>query len=349
MLFTPFKLGRIELKNRIVMSPMTRSRAVGNVPNARIAQYYALRAEAGLIITEGTSPSPDGLGYARIPGVFDRAQIAGWREVTDAVHAKGGRIFIQLMHTGRIGHAANLPKGARVVGPSAIAAPGQMHTDLQGMQPHPTPEAITDVAAVVKEFATAARYAIEAGADGVELHGANGYLIEQFLSGFANQRSDRYGEKIRFAVEVAEACAQAIGGDRVGIRLSPHGKNGGLGTEPDTDATYVALAKELSRVGLAYIHVVDHSAIGGAPVPASLKADLRAAFAGAYILSGGYDRDRAESDLAANKGDLVAFGRPFLSNPSFVRKLRDNLPLTPADPTTFFTPDDKGFLDWPVE
>lgn len=349
MLFTPFKLGRIELKNRIVMSPMTRSRAIGNVPNARMAQYYALRADAGLIVTEGTSPSPDGLGYARIPGVFDRAQVAGWREVTDAVHAKGGRIFIQLMHTGRIGHAANLPQGARVVGPSAIAAPGQMYTDAQGMQPHPTPEVISDVAAVVAEFAKSARYAIEAGADGVELHGANGYLIEQFLNGLANQRSDRYGEKIRFAVEVAEACAAAIGADRVAIRLSPHGKNGGLGSEPDTDATYVALAKELSRIGLAYIHMVDHSAIGGAAVPATLKSDVRAAFSGAYIAAGGYDRDRAESDLAANRADLIAFGRPFLANPGFVGKLRDNRPLTPADPSTFFTPDDKGYLDWPVD
>lgn len=349
MLFSPFTLGRLELPNRIVMSPMTRSRAIGNVPNADMARYYALRATAGLIVTEGTSPSPDGLGYARIPGVFDKAQAEGWRLVTDAVHAAGGRIFIQLMHTGRIAHEANLPKGARTVAPSAITAPGKIYVDALGQVEHTAPVAIADVPAVVAEFASAAKLAIEAGADGVELHGANGYLIEQFLNGGTNKRGDKYGERIQFAVEVAEATAAAIGGDRVGIRISPYGVSGDMTNDDRTDSTYTALARELSRIGLAYLHVVDHSAMGATPPPAALEAALRSMFKGAYILSGGYDRAKAEADLEAGKGDLVAFGRPFLANPGLVGKLRDGRPLLPPDPSTFFTPGEKGYLDWPVD
>jgi N-ethylmaleimide reductase len=355
MLFTPFQLGRLALPNRIVMAPMTRSRAIGNLPNASMARYYALRAAAGLIVTEGTSPSPHGLGYSRIPGVFSADQVEGWRAVTEAVHTAGGRIFIQLMHTGRIGHSENLPANARVIAPSAIAAPGTMYTDAHGPQPHPVPEALTasEIATTVAEFAHAARSAIVAGADGVELHGANGYLIEQFLNTAANQRTDSYGgsvaNRIRFAVEVAEAVAAAIGGDRVGIRLSPYGVNGGLVADPATDEVYAALAAELSRIGLVYIHVVDHSSIGAPPVSADLKATLRRTFRGAYILSGGYDRARAEADLEAKRGDLVAFGRPFLSNPGFVAKLRDNRELVAPDPSTFFTPGDRGYLDWPAD
>jgi len=355
MLFTPFQLGRMSLPNRIVMSPMTRSRAPGNVPTAQMARYYALRATAGLIITEGTAPSQNGLGYARIPGAFSADQTAGWRLVTDAVHAAGGRIFIQLMHTGRVGHAANLPAGARVLAPSAIAAPGQMHTDTLGMQPHPVPDAMTsdDIRTAIAEFTNAARAAIVAGADGVELHGANGYLIEQFLNTAANHRTDAYGgsvaNRIRFVVEVAEAVAGAIDRDRVGIRLSPHGVAGGMVADADTDAVYLALASELQRIGVAYIHIADHSGLGAPPVPRSLIAGLRERFAGAVILSGGYDRARAEADLAARIGDLVAFGRPFLANPNLVAKLRDNRELLAADPKTFFTPGDAGYLDWPVD
>jgi N-ethylmaleimide reductase len=355
MLFTPFQLGRITLANRIVMSPMTRSRALGNIPNASMAEYYKLRASAGLILTEGTAPSANGLGYARIPGVYSPAQIAGWRTVTDSVHAAGGRIFIQIMHTGRIGHAANLPEGGRVLAPSAIAAPGTMYTDSHGPQPHPVPDAMTagDITAAVAEFTHAARSAIEAGADGIELHGANGYLIEQFLSSSANQRTDAYGKtvagRIRFVVEVAESVAAAIGGDRVGLRVSPYGVNGGIVPDADTDEVYTALARELARVGIGYLHVVDHSAMGAPPVKPEIKAALREAFGGAFLLAGGYDRARAEADLEAKKADLIVFGRPFLSNPNLVTKLRDNRELHPADHTTFFTPGDKGYLDYPVD
>ncbi len=302
-LFSAFTLGRITLPNRIVMSPMTRSRAPGNVPNAMMATYYAARASAGLIITEGTAPSPNGLGYARIPGCYSAAQIAGWRIVTDAVHAAGGHIALQLMHTGRVGHAHNLPAGGRVVAPSAIAAPGTMYTDDAGPQPHPVPEAMTesDIAAARGEFVHAAVSGIAAGFDLVELHGANGYLIEQFLNTASNQRSNGYGGTVagrtRFALEVAAAVAEAIGADRLGIRLSPYGANGGMVADADTDAVYTRLAAELSKHKLAYIHVVDHSAMGAPPVSATLKATLRQTFHGAYILSGGYDRAHAEADL----------------------------------------------------
>jgi N-ethylmaleimide reductase len=354
-LFDPVRLGRLELPNRIVMAPMTRSRAAGNVPTASTARYYALRASAGLLIAEGTAPSPNGLGYPRIPGVFSDEQVAGWRGVTDAVHAAGGRIFIQVMHTGRIGHPANLPAGGRLLAPSAIAAPGTMYTDSLGLQPHPEPAAMSaaDIRDAIGEFAHAARQAIAAGADGIELHGANGYLIDQFLNPASNQRSDGYGgsvaARIRFAVEVAEAVAGAIGPDRVGIRISPNGKNGGMVTDADTDDLFLALARELSRIGVVYLHVTDHAPLGAPPLGAAFTAALRATFRGAYVLSGGYDRARAEADLAAGKGDLVAFGRPFLANPGLVGKLRDGRPLLDPDMSTLFTPGDAGYLDWPVD
>jgi N-ethylmaleimide reductase len=275
--------------------------------------------------------------------------------VTDAVHAAGGRIFIQLMHTGRISHATNMPAGSRVISASAIAAPGKMHTDSDGMQPHPVPDAMTiaDIDGTIAELVHASRSAIEAGADGVELHGANGYLIEQFLNVASNQRTDAYGgsvtNRIRFAVEAAEAVAAAIGADRVGIRLSPYGVNGGMTPDADTDAVYTQLTRELSRIGLVYLHLVDHSAMGAPPVSADLKATLRTTFRGAFMLAGGYDRARAEADLEAKRGDLIAFGRPFLANPNLVEKLRTNRELVAIDPTTFFTPGEKGYLDYPVD
>ncbi|MCM2329424.1 MAG: alkene reductase, partial [Lysobacter sp.] len=316
-LFTPATLGKLTLANRVVMAPMTRSRAIGNVPNELMAKFYGDRADAGLLITEGVAPSPDGLGYARIPGLFTDAQQAGWKQVTDAVHRKGGRIFAQLMHTGRIGHAANLPAGARIVAPSAIAAPGEMWTDSAGMQPHPTPVAMDEaaIATAIGEFAAAAKRAIAAGFDGVELHAANGYLIDQFLNTASNQRTDAWGgsiaNRIRFAVEVARATAAAIGPDRVGMRISPYGVFNGTAPDDQMDALYIALVEAANGIGLAYIHVVDHSSMGAPEPSAAIKAAIRAAFKGVYVLSGGYDVARAEADLAAGKGEFVAFGRPF--------------------------------------
>lgn len=350
-LFTPFTLGPITLTNRVVMSPMTRCRASGNVPNAMMEKYYELRASAGLIITEGTAPSPNGLGYARIPGCFTKGQADGWRGVTRAVHGQGGHIYLQLMHTGRISHPDNMAKGARIVAPSALAAPGTMYTDSQGPQPYPVPQAMTeaDIQAAVKEFQASAALAVDAGFDGVELHGANGYLIEQFLNLASNQRTDAWGVTVegraRFALEVARAVAAQVGKDRVGIRLSPYGVSGGLTPDAETDTLYTYLAAQLSELGLAYVHVVDHSAMGAPPVKAELKTAMRRAFKGAYLLSGGYDRARAEADLTENKGDLVVFGRPFLANPNLVQKLKDNTPLVPPDMSTFFTPGEKGYLE----
>lgn len=351
-LFTPTSLGKLHLKNRIVMAPMTRSRAIGNMPNDLMETYYKQRAEAGLIITEGISPSPNGLGYARIPGLFNDAQVQGWKRVTDAVHASGGRIFVQLMHTGRVGHAANLPTGARVIAPSAIAAPGQMWTDSSGMQAHPVPEAMSedDIHQAIAEYANAAKRAIAAGFDGVELHAANGYLIDQFLNTASNQRTDRWGgspdNRIRFAVEVAKACVAAIGVDRIGMRISPYGVFNGMVPDAKMDALYLRLIEELNALELAYIHIVDHSSMGAPEVSPELKAKLRTSFNGKYILSGGYDAARANADLDAQRGDLVAFGRPFISNPDLVRKLQNGDALTAPDAGTFYTPDEKGYTDY---
>lgn len=294
-LFTSTQLGSLPLKNRIVMAPLTRSRAIGNLPNALMAKYYRLRADAGLIITEGTSPSPNGLGYPRIPGLFNEEQVQGWRRVTDGVHQAGGRILVQLMHTGRVGHPANLPAGASVVAPSAVAAPGEMWTDADEMQPHPVPREMSevDIAQSIAEYAAAAKLAMQAGFDGAELHAANGYLIDQFLNTASNQRSDRWGgnieNRIRFAVEVAKASIAAIGAERVGMRISPYGVFNGQVADTEMDALYLRLIDELNALGLLYIHIVDHSAMAAPEVSPVLKAKIRAAFNGQYILSGGHD------------------------------------------------------------
>jgi N-ethylmaleimide reductase len=351
-LFTPVTLGKLQLKNRIVMSPMTRSRSIGNVPNELVEKYYRLRADAGLIITEGTSPSPNGLGYARIPGLFSDAQVQGWRRVTDGVHRAGGRIFVQFMHTGRVSHPANMQAGTKIVAPSAIAAPGEMWTDSNGQQPFPIPAVMSeeDIAHAIAEYAAAAKYAIEAGFDGVELHGANGYLIDQFLNTASNQRTDRWGGSIenciRFAVEVARASAAAIGAERVGMRISPYGVFNGMAPDAGMDALYERLIAALNGIGLVYIHVVDHGSMGAPEVSPALKAKLRAAFKGKYILSGGYDLARANADLEAGRGDLVAFGRPFISNPDLVQKLQNGSTLTAPDSSTFYTPGEKGYTDY---
>ncbi|SEM41949.1 N-ethylmaleimide reductase [Variovorax sp. YR750] len=355
MLFEPLVTPSIRLANRTVMAPMTRSRAVNaNTPNTLMAEYYGQRASAGLLITEGTSPSPNGLGYARIPGLFNEVHVRGWKVVTDAVHAKGGKIFVQLMHTGRVSHTANLPAGAEVLGPTASPCPGDMHTDSQGMQPHSAPRAMTaiDIARAVDEYANAARLAIEAGFDGVELHAANGYLIEQFLNANVNQRTDAYGAGIegrnRFALEVASATAAVIGAQRVGIRLSPYGVFNSTGAFPEVEAQYLALTEKLSKLGLQYVHLLDHSAMGAPPVPAELKAQLRTAFQGLFILAGGFDRAKAESALEAGQADLIAFARSFLANPDLVERMRNDTALNVIDTATFYTPGPRGYTDYPV-
>lgn len=353
-LFTPTTLGRLSLENRIVMAPMTRSRATGAVPNGLMEDYYRLRAGAGLVVTEGTSPSPDGLGYARIPGLYNDAQEQGWLRVTDGVHRAGGRIFVQLMHTGRVGHPANMESGSRIVGPSPIAAPGEMWTDSLGLQPFPVPMEMNgaDIARAIDEYTKASERAIRAGFDGVELHAANGYLIDQFLNTASNVRTDRWGgdarteNRLRFAIEVARASGAAIGADRVGMRISPYGAFNGMAPDTDMDTLYEELIAGLNDIGLAYIHVVDHSSMGAPEVSESLKAKLRGQFRGAYIMSGGYDLTRANADLDAGRGDLVAFGRPFIANPDLVHKLQAGIPLKAPDPATFYTPGEQGYTDY---
>lgn len=352
LLFSELPFGRTKLKNRVVMAPLTRSRATGNIPNDLMSLYYSQRTEAGLIITEGTSPSPNGLGYARIPGLFDKAHVQGWKNIAEQVHAKGGRIFVQLMHTGRVSHSANLPAGAKVLAPSAIQLSGTMFTDSQGLQPYPVPQEMTEseILHAIAEYVTSSKLAIEAGFDGVELHGANGYLIDQFLNAASNKRTDKWGgsvaNRIRFAVEIAKQAGQAIGFDRLGIRLSPYGAFNDMTADADTENVYETLAAELGKLGLLYIHVVDHSSMGAPEVKPSVKKKIRDGFEGYIILSGGYDARRAEQDLVEKKGDLVAFGRSFISNPDLVTRFRENLALTPADPATFYTPGEKGYTDY---
>jgi len=354
MLFDTFSARSLHLANRMVMAPMTRNRATpAHTPDALMATYYGQRATAGLIITEGTSPSPNGLGYPRIPGLYDAAQMNAWRAVTAAVHAQGGTIFVQLMHCGRVAHVANLPSGAEVLGPGTATCPGEMYTDSMGLQPHSAPRTMTeaDIAHAVDEHATSARLALDAGFDGVELHGANGYLIEQFLNPLVNLRRDDYGVSIdgrnRFALEVTRATVAAIGADRVGIRLSPYGVFNGTNEYPDVQAQYLALTTQLSELGLLYLHLVDHSSMGAPPVPADFTHALRDAFDGLLILSGGFDHARAEQALVDKRGDLIAFGRPFLANPDLVARMRKDAPLNPADMATFYVPGAKGYTDYP--
>lgn len=354
-LFAPMSLGDLQLPNRVVMAPMTRCRATtDHVPTPVMAEYYAQRADAGLIISEGIGPDANGCGYARIPGLWNKDQVAGWMVVTDAVHAAGGRIAAQLMHTGRVGHPLNMSEGGELLGPSAVATPGEMYTDQQGMQPYPEPRAMTasEVKDAVQAYVTSARLAIAAGFDMVELHGANGYLIDQFLTPGVNVRDDEWGGSIerrgRFALAVADAVSAAIGAQRTGIRLSPRGAFNGITPWPEVEADFTWLAGELGSRGLAYLHIVDHSSMG-APAPGDdLKAAMREAFGGTVILSGGYDGARADADLAAARGELVAFGRPFISNPDLVARLRDGAELAAPDHATFYTPGAAGYTDYPA-
>lgn len=353
-LFTPAQLGNLTLQNHFVMAPLTRSRAIGNIPNALMATYYGQRATAGLIITEGTSPSPNGLGYSRIPGIFSQAQVEGWKLVTQAVHEKGGKIFIQLMHTGRISHPLNLPEGAEVLAPSAIKPAGQMWTDQQQMLDFPEPKAMSleEVQTTIEEYVQASKNAIEAGFDGVELHGANGYLIEQFIHPHTNQRTDEYGGSIenraKFALEIAQKVSDAIGKDKVGIRLSPYGVFNDLPLYAEIDADYTYLAQQLNAIGITYIHLVNHESMGAAHVSETVVKAIRENFKNTLILSGGYDKARAEEDLESGAADLIAFGRPFLANPDLIERFKTDAPLNEPKYDLFYTPEAAGYTDYPT-
>ncbi|HEU0301443.1 MAG TPA: alkene reductase [Longimicrobium sp.] len=365
-LFTPFQLGPYELRSRLVMAPMTRSRAgEGNVPTPLMAEYYAQRAGAGLIVTEGSQVAPQGVGYPDTPGIHTDAQVEGWRRVTDAVHARGGRIFLQLWHVGRVSHPSMQPGGALPLAPSAIGIQGEMIYTAGGMKPFVTPRALAadEIAEVVEQFAEGARRAYAAGFDGVELHGANGYLIDQFLRDGSNHRTDRYGgpveNRVRFLVEVAEAVAGVWGGERVGVRLSPVGTINGMG---DTDplATFSYAAYALDRLNLAYLHVTEpidaERRSGGAPFDVSTEGDdggrispvLKAIYRGAFIANGGYDGETGNAAVAEGRAELVAFGQPFLANPDLPVRLRLGAPLNAPDRATFYGGGEQGYTDYPV-
>jgi N-ethylmaleimide reductase len=354
-LFDEVKLGTETLQNRIVMAPMTRCRAIGNIPNELMAEYYEQRSAAGLIITEGTAPCANGLGYARIPGVFNDAQVQGWKKVTSAAHGSGGKIFLQLMHCGRISHPLNMSAGAQILAPSAIRPSGQMWTDAKQLQDFPIPKEMTtkDIATTKAEYIMAAENAIAARFDGVELHCANGYLLEEFLSPVSNTRKDEYGGSIenrcRFVVEVASAVAEAIGKDNTGIRLSPYGVASDMPHYPEIDATYDYLSKQLNELDIAYIHIVDHSAMGAPAVPIEIKKLIRNNFKNSIILCGGYDKEKAETDIERGLADLIAFGRPFINNPDLVERLANNWPLSKElHIDMFYTADEKGYTDYPI-
>ena len=354
-LFSKTTVGPLALQNHLVMSPMTRSRAIGSIPNELMAQYYGERASSvGLVITEGTSPSANGLGYARIPGIYSAEQVEGWKLVTRAVHARGAKVFVQLMHCGRIAHPLNLPKGARLLGPSAVAAAGEMWTDTQQMQPMPAPQAMStaDLELTLAEFGRAAQNAVAAGFDGVELHAANGYLLEQFLRPNSNRRTDGYGGTIegraRFVLEATDSVIKAIGKEKVGIRISPFGVFNDMPLYPEMESDYTYLAKQLNERGLLYVHLVDHSAMGAPAIPESLRALIRSQSNSALMLSGGYDFQRAESDLAAGKGELIAVGRPILANPDLKKRWEGGAVLNSPDMKTFYTPGPQGYTDYPA-
>jgi N-ethylmaleimide reductase len=322
-----------------------------------MAEYYGQRSSAGLIITEGTSPSPNGIGYARIPGMYSQEQTSSWQQATEAAHSGGARIFIQLMHCGRVGNNLNLPAGAELLAPSAVPMTGVIWTDSQGEQPYDQPREMTpdQIQSAIAEYARAARNAVDAGFDGVEVHGANGYLITQFLDPGSNQRTDNYGgdagKRNRFALDVAVAVIAEVGAERVGIRLSPYGVfNDMSGTYGGIAEQYTALATGLGHLGISYLHLVDHSAMGAPkPDPATVQdmcRVFRAAGGGAVILSGGYDRDRAEVDLISGAADLIAFGRPYIANPDLVARLKNGHILAEPDQATFYSPGSKGYTDY---
>jgi len=350
-LFAPFEKGNLKLKNHLVMAPMTRSRAINNIPNKLMATYYAQRSGAGLIVTEGTSPSPEGLGYPRIPGIYSEAQVEGWKKVTEAVHQNGSKIFLQLMHTGRIAHVANIPGGMQPVGPSNLNAAGEIFTDSLGMQQHSIPLALSaeGIKRVFTDFVNASVNAIRAGFDGVELHGANGYLLEQFLNPNVNNRTDQYGGNItnrsRLILEIAEAIATAVGSEKVGIRFSPFSK---LSDQAPYDAeevhqTYTYLSSELNKMNIAYIHLSTNP-----DIPEKTYKSIRASFLNTIIFCNGLTRETAEQKLQDRSADLVAFGRGFLANPDFVSRMEKNVVLNAVDFPTLYAPGEQGYTDYPL-
>ncbi|MGZ8379676.1 MAG: alkene reductase [Gemmatirosa sp.] len=347
-LLQPARVGAWTLRNRVVMAPMTRSRAQQErVPGPLAARYYAQRASAGLIIAEATHAHPRGYGYADTPGIETPAQRAAWRRVTDAVHARGGHIVLQLWHTGRVGHPALFPDGVLPVAPSPIAAEGTVFAGGQ-LVPMVTPRALElhELPEIVASFAQGARWAREAGFDGVEIHGANGYLLDQFLRDGSNQRTDAYGgpvaNRARLLLEVVDAVSAAIGADRVGVRLSPTNPYNSM-HDADPAATFTHVARALAPRGLAYLHVIDP-----APQGAPHTDAIRAAYPGTLIVNGGYDRASGDAALRAERADLVSYGAPFIANPDLVERFAEGRALAEGDRATFYGGDARGYVDYPM-
>ncbi|NGZ85191.1 alkene reductase [Duganella aceris] len=358
-LFSPFKLGRYTLPNRIVMAPMTRARAIDLRPNLDTAIYYQQRASAGLIISEGVPISEEGRGQAYTPGIYNPAQVEAWRKVTRAVHERGGRMFAQLWHVGRASHTSQQVGGLAPVGASDLKGEN-VYTwvvgddGVAGMVPQSQPRqlATEEVARVTSDFVHAARCALEAEFDGIELHGANGYLFEQFINASVNNRSDRYGgsiaNRLRFTLETVDAVAAAIGADRVGIRLAPFGRFNDMRPFEQERETWLALASELSKRNLAYVHLSDQETLGEQGIPQGFVAEFRAAYAGTLILAGGYDKQRGVAALDADKADLIAIGRAFIANPDLVERMRHDWPLAEPDRATFYGLGNHGYTDYPA-
>ena len=351
-LFSPIKLGACALKNRIFMPPLTRSRAgKGNVPQALNSLYYAQRASAGLIIAEATQVSPEAQGYISTPGIHTAEQIEGWKRVTTAVHCAGGHIFLQLWHVGRISHPSFQPNGAPPVAPSAIKAEGQTYT-AEGFQQLVTPRALetSEIPGRVADFRQAAINAMQACFDGVEVHGANGYLIDQFLRDKTNKRTDRYGGSIenrsRFLLEVVDAVIDAVGADRTGLRISPQNTFNDI-DDSNPQALFNYLSTSLSGKDLAYLHVVEGD-LTGKPVSPFDYARIKNLFGGLYIANNGYDKPRAEAAIAQHKVDAIAFGKPFIANPDLVTRFLLDAPLSQIDQTTLYGGAEKGYTDYPL-
>ena len=350
-LLSPFRKNELELKNHVVMAPMTRSRATNNLPNDLMAEYYGQRSGAGLIITEGTAPVPEALGYSRIPGIFSDQQVEAWKKITTQGHQDGSKMFLQLMHTGRIAHKDNLPDGIEPVGPSSIAADGEMFTDTAGPQSHTPPKALTKdgIRNVIIGFVKAAKNAMAAGFDGVEIHGANGYLLEQFLNPNVNTRTDEYGGSIedrsRLITLVVQAISRAIGSKRVGIRFSPFSTLGDLKPydEEKVHQTYTHLAQNMEDEGIAYIHISANEKI-----PQQTFDAIRKSYSGIIIFCNGLTPKTAEQKLGEDFADLTAFGRSFIANPDFIDRIKEDAPLNEVDFDTLYTAEAKGYTDYPT-
>ncbi len=352
-LFDSYNLHTWNLKNKIVMAPMTRSRAIGGVPNQMMAEYYAQRASAGLIITEAAGSSPNGMGYPRIPGIYSEEQVQGWKLVTDAVHAKGGTIVLQVFHTGRVSHPLNMADSARVLAPSAIPSPGEMWTDQAQMQPQPVPQEMSqaDIADAVEEYRIAARNAVAAGFDGFEIHAANGYLINQFINKQSNHRTDEYGGSIenrsRFLLEVVDAVTSEMGANRTGVRISPYGVFNTMDQYDGLTEDYEYIVTKLSDRNIAYLHHIRAKFMGAPVVPADVDSRMKAKFKGDFIINGGYDKDSAIAALEAEEADLICIGKPFVANPDLVERYKTNAPLAEFNADLFYTPGVEGYTDYP--